>query len=155
MFNGGLYGEDVQDNGSELIGAEVVHVVFGKGVIKELNNGNVYVDFSGRCSVFMYPEAFEKYLKFENAEYQLRALECLKKGKRKSPGGLKYDPVEDTPEYLAIKDELEALIEQKIGKRRHMGFCYIYWSTKRQLLKEKYGIDWRSPSELNPSVYFD
>jgi hypothetical protein len=34
-------------------------------------------------------------------------------------------------------------------------FCTIYWNTKKSLLKNKYGIDWCSPGELNPQVLFD
>ncbi|MBQ4585894.1 MAG: hypothetical protein IJA82_06770 [Clostridia bacterium] len=68
---------------------------------------------------------------------------------------MNFDPVELTKEYLAIKDELEALVLKKVGKRRGLGYCHLYWATKKRILKEKYGIDWKSPAELNPGVLFD
>ena len=68
---------------------------------------------------------------------------------------LKYDPVEDTPEFQAIKDELEAKIIAKIGENSGMGYCYLYWETKRDILKKDYGIEWKSPALLNPKVRFD
>lgn len=68
---------------------------------------------------------------------------------------LKYDPIEDTPEFQAIKEELEKKIIEKIGKNRGMGYCHLYWSTKREILWKDYGIVWRSPAIMNPGVIFD
>ena len=66
------------------------------------------------------------------------------------------DPVELTPEYLAIRDELEAEIEKRLeGIPRGLGFCHLYWGVKKSILKEKYGIDWQSPAERNPMILFD
>lgn len=68
---------------------------------------------------------------------------------------LKYDPIEDSDAYLAIIDEVERrLYEDLKDEPRHMGFCFRYWSAKYNLLKE-YGIEWRSPSMMNPGVIFD
>ena len=35
-----------------------------------------------------------------------------------------------------------------------MGFCHSYWSAKRAALARR-GIEWRSPSAMNPRVIFD
>ena len=37
---------------------------------------------------------------------------------------------------------------------RGMGFCFNYWSAKRAALARR-GIQWRSPSAMNPRVMFD
>lgn len=37
---------------------------------------------------------------------------------------------------------------------RGMGFCFGYWSAKRAALARR-GIEWRSPSAMNPRVMFD
>ena len=68
---------------------------------------------------------------------------------------LKHDPVEDTPEFRAIADELEEKILARIGPNRGMGYCHLYWSTKREILEADYGIVWRSPAIMNPRVKFD
>ena len=68
---------------------------------------------------------------------------------------LKHDPIEDTPEFQAIKDELEEKILAKIGKNRGMGYCHLYWSVKREILEKDYKIKWRSPAIMNPHVRFD
>ena len=73
-----------------------------------------------------------------------------------SLGHLRVDPVEYTRRweeiYYDVEDELEKRLE---GQPRGMGFCFMYWSEKRALLSEKYGIEWRSPSSMNPGVMFD
>jgi tetratricopeptide (TPR) repeat protein len=67
-----------------------------------------------------------------------------------------YDTVEYTDEYLAILPELEAKIEAELRdvRRRH-GFCFQYWHAKEEILERDYGIEWSSPSVLNPGVMFD
>ncbi|MBQ9115727.1 MAG: hypothetical protein IJY04_01765 [Clostridia bacterium] len=63
------------------------------------------------------------------------------------------DPVEMTPEYLAVIDEVEERIEK--NRRTHgFGSCHETWSLKQEYLAEK-GIAWRSPVQLNPRVRFD
>lgn len=68
---------------------------------------------------------------------------------------LKHDPIEDTPAFQAIAQELEEKILAKIGGNRGMGYCHLYWATKREILQKDYGIEWRSPAVLNPRVRFD
>lgn len=72
--------------------------------------------------------------------------------------GLAHDPVEEEPRYAgvfrAIDDEVKVLLADH-PLRGGEGFVNIYWSTKKSVLKQKYGIDWRSPGELNPHVIFD
>jgi len=46
------------------------------------------------------------------------------------------------------------LYEKLKNQPRGMGFCFEYWSAKRDLLAE-YGIEWRSPGVMNPRVMFD
>ena len=37
---------------------------------------------------------------------------------------------------------------------RGMGFCHFYWNVKKDVLR-KCGIEWKSPSEMNPEIDFD
>ena len=67
----------------------------------------------------------------------------------------KFDLVELTYKYYSIEKELEELIEKEIGKGGYLGFCHLYWKTKKRILKEKYNIDWKSPAELNPHILYD
>ncbi len=65
------------------------------------------------------------------------------------------DPIEATAEYMAIEKELEKEIIAEIGKGGYMGYCHLYWGAKKRILKEKYGIEWKSPAERNPHVCYD
>lgn len=82
----------------------------------------------------------------EDCEYSLNRLE--------NPT-LRYDPIEDSEVYLSVIDEVECRLHEELkDEPRHMGFCFRYWSAKRDLLAE-YGIEWRSPGVMNPRVIFD
>ena len=67
----------------------------------------------------------------------------------------KYDPVEDTPGYIAIKDELEAKILERLGGELTRGNAHLYVPIKKEILKKDYGIEWKSPQELNPRIKFN
>ena len=36
-----------------------------------------------------------------------------------------------------------------------LGSCHTLWALQKRILKEKYGITWYTPAELNPDVKFD
>jgi len=31
----------------------------------------------------------------------------------------------------------------------------LFWGEKKRILKEKYGINWKTPAELNPETMYD
>lgn len=103
-------------------------------------------------------EAAEKELNFwkelKDIEYQLR-YGCSYREKDKKSINIKTDPIELTDKYLKIELELERLIRKEIGGGGYREFCHKYWWTKKNLLKEKYGIEWKSPVDMNPGVIFD
>ncbi len=71
-------------------------------------------------------------------------------------GHLRRDPVEYTWEWEEIYYDVEDRIDKRFASvPRHTGLCFRIWSAKRELLKEEYGIDWRSPAQMNPRVRFD
>lgn len=71
-------------------------------------------------------------------------------------GHLLADPVEYTWEFEEIAEDLQAELDEMLADvPRGMGFCFRYWDAKERLLKEKYGIRWRSPGRMNPGVMFD
>jgi hypothetical protein len=65
------------------------------------------------------------------------------------------DPVEYTDRFLAIEPELEKLIREEIGEGGYLGFCHRYWGAKKRILKERFGIDWKSTADRFPGVMFD
>ena len=66
---------------------------------------------------------------------------------------LKHDPVEMTPEYLAVIDEVEKKVEENMTTHGR-GSCHERWALTREFLEEK-GIEWRSQGAMNPGWRFD
>lgn len=68
---------------------------------------------------------------------------------------LKYDPIQNTPEWEEIIYDVEKECDELLkDEPRCMGFCHLYWSTKRDVLAKR-GIEWRSPQAMNPRTRFD
>ena len=51
--------------------------------------------------------------------------------------------------YLPDNPERAADVLSQIGS------CHRLWAIQKQILKEKYGITWYTPAELNPEILFD
>lgn len=79
----------------------------------------------------------------------------------------KHDPVEDTEEYKKAEPYIEAMLElyreaylkeqdewyEKTGIR--IPITHRIWHVKKVLLREKFGIEWKTPAEMNPDANFD
>jgi len=71
---------------------------------------------------------------------------------------MKHDPQERDPTkkklIQASETEAEYSMEQD-GTIQLEGACHILWGRQQEILREKYGIKWRTPAEMNPNVIFD
>jgi hypothetical protein len=68
---------------------------------------------------------------------------------------LRRDPIDNDPRFAGIRAEVEKAIEKALKDhplRGGMGFIHVYWEAKKAILKERYGIDWKTPTELNPGL---
>lgn len=54
----------------ELIGLNVKHAVFGVGTITKQDDNCITVEFAARTTKFVYPDAFEKFIKAEDPAVQ-------------------------------------------------------------------------------------
>lgn len=71
-------------------------------------------------------------------------------------GYLYYDFVEETTAYKDAIPIIEEIIKENLGELYdQFGSCHVIWQQTKQLLLEKYGIEWFSPTELNRGVCFD
>ena len=71
-------------------------------------------------------------------------------------GHLYYDFVEETAAYQEALPVIEEIIKENLGELYGcFGSCRAIWHQRKQLLLEKYGIEWFSPAELNRAVCFD
>lgn len=85
---------------------------------------------------------------------------------------LKYDPIEDTEEYKSIVEEVDKkarkIVAEEVQKRvdeckdeffkefiKYMPTSHRFFYEKKIILKEEYGIEWKSVIEMNPDIIFD
>lgn len=65
------------------------------------------------------------------------------------------DPVETTDAFLKIRFEVEEITDGLLSENREEGpFCALYWNTKKSVLKDRFGIEWNTPAEMNPNIRF-
>jgi hypothetical protein len=68
------------------------------------------------------------------------------------------DPIEDDPAIAPLIEKAgrEAKAElDAAGLRIQFGYCHFLWSRQQEILREKYGIEWRCPATMNPDIHFD
>ena len=70
-------------------------------------------------------------------------------------GLARKDPAEYTDEYLSVEPEMERLIRAEVGEGGYLGFVHEYDSVKKRVLKERYGIDWKTTRERYPGLLID
>lgn len=64
--------------------------------------------------------------------------------------------VETIAKLSMVENDVNRKVEEILkDEPRWLGFCHLYWSTKKRILKEEYGIDWLTPAECNPGVIYD
>lgn len=75
--------------------------------------------------------------------------------------GLIQDPVEESEAYLSIEKELEEKLRSYFSDKKFDSgswfrtpvSCFEYWQVMKRFLWEDYRIEWRSPVELNPTIF--
>lgn len=71
---------------------------------------------------------------------------------------MKRDPIERDPKIAWMVREAEKEAEAEVaalGDLPRWGVCHMIWPRQKRILKEKYGVKWRTPAEMNPDILFD
>lgn len=71
---------------------------------------------------------------------------------------MKRDPIDDDPRFKKIIEAVDEQVKQQlieIGAAGQWGSCHTAWFIKKNILKSEYGIEWKSPKDLNPQIVFD
>lgn len=113
---------------------------------------------AGKCKPYFY-DGCGPVVPFDALE-ECRQLceEGSPEPKKRPSSGLYYDPIEEDPRYAEVFKKVDDEVKEALAKdpqKGSMGFVHRIWNSKNQILKHKYGIDWRTPAELNPHVMFD
>jgi hypothetical protein len=69
-----------------------------------------------------------------------------------------HDPIEDDPRMKIIISEVEAEVAVKLqdsGMEREIGYCHLVWQEMKEVLRERLGIIWFPPPQMNPSTLYD
>lgn len=67
---------------------------------------------------------------------------------------VKHDPIEDTQEYKAVVDEVNAMAEALVDSNIRYGRYFFVEQEKKKILKELYNIEWKTTDEMNPEWDF-
>ena len=57
------------------------------------------------------------------------------------------------PEIIKELRKLDLIDEN--GNPKQIGVCHTEWAITKRLMKERFGIDWKTPAELTPWIDFD
>ena len=72
--------------------------------------------------------------------------------------GYRRDPIENDSRYAWMIQKAEKEAEAELaaaGIASTLGYCHMLWPRQKRILKEKYGINWKTPAEMNPDILFD
>jgi hypothetical protein len=73
---------------------------------------------------------------------------------RRLPGE-KFDPQEYEPKLRVAFAAADAAAERCVGNvKRDDTFIFHFWSAKKEILREQYKINWKTPAELNPQIAY-
>jgi hypothetical protein len=88
-----------------LVSQEVNHIRYGAGVITEVTGDIIRVHFSEQIGIksFLYPEAFDTFLKADNADISGFVLESLRVKREQASLELERKPKKRQEELDAIK----------------------------------------------------
>ena len=67
-----------------------------------------------------------------------------------------FDAKESMAEYSDEFSAADINAERSVGNvSRDENFIFVFWKEKKRILKEDFGIAWKSPAELNPTIQYD
>ena len=67
-----------------------------------------------------------------------------------------FDPQETDPRLRTAFAEADVLAEYSVRNvPRDRRFVFKFWLAKKAILKQKHGIAWRTPAELNPNITYE
>lgn len=60
---------------------------------------------------------------------------------------------------MFVRPKVEKLMTEQghmiHGHSSHLGACHYIWDAEKTIMKDRYGIEWYSLSDINPGVLYD
>ncbi|ABW27006.1 hypothetical protein AM1_1989 [Acaryochloris marina MBIC11017] len=114
------------------------------------------------------------YLQNLSFEKRFKMIDALQVAHQSGTSEL-HDPLEDDPDLQPIFEDVRLQARQEVDRehRQRMielqntspkaadlchpgrGLCHQQWLVMKRILREKYGIEWMTPAEMNPFIVFD
>ena len=74
---------------------------------------------------------------------------------RPRAAGEQFDRQENDPKLRAAFAAADAAAERRVANvKRDDKFIFQFWSAKKKILRQKFGIAWQTPAELNPHITY-
>jgi len=105
----------------DLVNERVEHIKFGIGIITEANNHKIAVQFQDETGtkLFLYPEAFERFLKSVNPAVQDNVMkECRRKQKQIELERKRIEKEREAAELEEKKAKLELAKKKAVARAR-------------------------------------
>jgi hypothetical protein len=101
------------------------------------------------------PLQCEEFIRCMNPRLRLTYVEAFEK----SPSSLLRDPLEFDPEYSSIIEAVKSEARVKLDSGEFgvsvRGRSIRMWGWVKEQLKDRFGIVWLAPYEINPDVVID
>ena len=132
--------------------------------IEELRIQNKTLEQSSEYQRILPEVMKEVYTLFvkERIESLKRLAETEEVGNEQLADDLPWEPTpieqkNNKPSFLisTAKSYLPDNPERAADVLSQIGDCHRLWAIQKQIFKEKYGITWYSPDELNPEIIYD
>lgn len=121
-----------------------------KGYIRKMLKLRILLEDGRWCDYMLKADMREAIAEIMSSDELLKIILSPEIDSRKK------DPVEYTTKWENIYYDVEEELDRRFANApKGRGFCFHYWAAKKELLKDKYDIDWRSPSQMNPRIKFD
>lgn len=103
----------------ELVNQIVEHIKFGPGVIAEINDDKIVVHFKDKIGtkIFIYPDAFDKFLKAVNPTAQNNVMEEWRRKEEQIRIEHERKVKEREAAELEAKKEKQQLLKEKAAAR--------------------------------------
>jgi len=99
----------------------------------------------------------EAEMKFEKVLGSDRFRAVFTEAKNAFSSEILRDPLEREERFLKIRYDLEKSVDEfLVNSEEDLSdpFCIRYWNAKKRLLSERFGLEWKTPAEMNPEIQF-
>lgn len=104
-----------------IVNEQIQHIVFGEGTVISHENGRLSIQFPEQYGIkqFLYPDAFEKYLKLYNSDLQLSVMEELydKQAQVEAERLRKQQEQEEANRIIELERSKQAALKRKSASK--------------------------------------